>query len=72
VGGRIVIDHANSNNTVSDFGKIVKLLRAKGLKTVTLNDVWDEPIATAAITPAPVEKDYFFGQAAPSSKRNSH
>lgn len=71
VGGRIVIDHANSDNTVQDFGKIVKLLKAKGLKTVTLDDVW-EKTKTPVAAPAPEERDYFFGQAYPSSKRNWH
>ena len=46
-GGRIVIDHANSPNTVADFAPIVKLLGVRGLKTVTLNDAW--PLENAAV-----------------------
>ncbi|MFM5904404.1 MAG: polysaccharide deacetylase family protein [Microbacteriaceae bacterium] len=38
--GRIVIDHANSDSTVANFGKIRGLLASRGLDTVTLNDVF--------------------------------
>jgi hypothetical protein len=38
--GRIVIDHANSNATVANFANIRALLKARGLKTVTLADAF--------------------------------
>jgi peptidoglycan/xylan/chitin deacetylase (PgdA/CDA1 family) len=38
--GRIVIDHANSNATVTNFASIRALLKARGLKTVTLTDAF--------------------------------
>ena len=38
-GGRIVIDHANANNTVDDFAEIVTLIRERELNTVTLREV---------------------------------
>ena len=38
--GRIVIDHANSNATVANFASIRALLKARGLKTVTLADAF--------------------------------
>jgi len=41
VGGRIVIDHANSSNTVQDFAEIVKLIQHRDLSTVTLREVLD-------------------------------
>ena len=59
VGGRIVIDHANSKNTVADFATVVKTIRSRGLKTVTLNDAWPlEPGSTTET--AGRAKDYFF------------
>ncbi len=39
--GRIVIDHANSDSTVVNFGRIRELLASRELETVTLNDVFD-------------------------------
>ena len=39
--GRIVIDHANSHATVANFASIRALLKARGLKTVTLADAFD-------------------------------
>ncbi len=38
--GRIVIDHANSMATVSNFGRIRGLLASRKLETVTINDVF--------------------------------
>jgi peptidoglycan/xylan/chitin deacetylase (PgdA/CDA1 family) len=38
--GRIVIDHANSMSTVSNFGRIRGLLAARNLETVTINDAF--------------------------------
>ena len=68
VGGRIVIDHANSANTVADFSRILQILRARGLKTVTLNDVWPESasgmlgasIPAKTAEPEVSAKGYFF------------
>ena len=40
--GRIVIDHANSNATVANFASIRALLKARGLKTVTLADAFGD------------------------------
>jgi peptidoglycan/xylan/chitin deacetylase (PgdA/CDA1 family) len=59
VGGRIVIDHANSKNTVADFSTVVKTIRSRGLKTVTLNDVWSTDPGAQTETAGQV-KDYFF------------
>ncbi len=38
--GRIVIDHANSQSTVNNFGRIRALLAARHLQTVTLTDAF--------------------------------
>ena len=38
--GRIVIDHANSMATVSNFGRIRGLLAARNLETVTIEDAF--------------------------------
>ena len=38
--GRIVIDHANSQSTVNNFGRIRALLAARHLSTVTLTDAF--------------------------------
>ena len=38
--GRIIVDHANSNATVANFASIRALLKARGLKTVTLTDAF--------------------------------
>lgn len=63
VGGRIVIDHANNGNTVADFSRILQILRAKGLKTVTLNDVWPKvPEPEPTVSPTPELQEYFFNQ----------
>ena len=63
VGGRIVIDHANNGNTVADFSRILQILRAKGLKTVTLNDVWPKvPEPEPTVLPTPELQEYFFNQ----------
>jgi peptidoglycan/xylan/chitin deacetylase (PgdA/CDA1 family) len=38
--GRIVIDHANSMSTVSNFGRIRGLLASRNLETVTISDAF--------------------------------
>ena len=38
--GRIVIGHANQATSPSDLLKIRKLIDSRGLRTVTLNDIW--------------------------------